>query len=110
MEMYYKKNDTFVEVYKFFENKTALIYSYSAAKKNNGNGWDIVKMGQLIPIEYYNKNKDKFLSAKERSELKELLIYTGAVWTCSDGLSFSNFEDAIFHQRIIKKEEEFYVK
>lgn len=106
MEMYYKKNDTFVEVYKFFENKTALIYSFSTAEKSNGNGWDIVKMGQLIPIEYYNKNKDKFLSAKERNELKKFLIYTDAVWTCSDGQSFNNFEDAIFHQRIIKKEEE----
>ena len=106
MEMLYKKNNTFVEVYKFFENKTALIYSFSTAEKNNGNGWDIVKMGQLIPIEYYNKNKDKFLSTEERNELKKFLLYTNAFWVCSDGLSFNNFEDAIFHQRAIKKEEE----
>ena len=57
MQMYYKKDNWLVKVYHFFEDKTALIFSPSAAGRQNGNGWEKVKISQIIPLEYYDENE-----------------------------------------------------
>ncbi len=105
MEMYYKKNDMIVEVYKFFENGSALIFSPSVAGKQNGNGWERIKVSQLIPLKYYNENKKGFMSKTERNKIKERLTLSSATWTCTDGQIFSNCTEAIKHEYEIVADE-----
>lgn len=105
MKMYYRKDDAIVEVYKFFENKTALIFSPSIAGNQNGNGWQQVKISQLIPVEYFDENKKGFTSNTERNKIKKRLTLTEAKWTCTDGVVFNDCDKAIAHEReLIEKE------
>ena len=105
MKMYFKKEDCEVEVYHFFEDKTALIFSPYLASIQNGNGWNKVKLGQLIPLEYFNKETNGFMSKTERNKIKSRLTLTKALWTCSDGESFEDCDKAIAHEKeAIEKE------
>ena len=70
LRMFYKKDNCFVDVYKIFDNKSVMIFSPFIADKQNGNGWNIVKIGQLIPEEYYNKNLNSIITGNERSKIK----------------------------------------
>ena len=104
MQMFYKKENCIVEVYHFFENKTALIFSPNLAGKQNGSGWANVTIKNLIPIEYYNEHKDNyFMSKSERNKIKERLILTKAEWTCTDGTSYNSCDDAINHEMEVIK-------
>lgn len=114
MKMFYKKDNTFVEVYHFFTKDSkpmALIFSPIMAQGRQGNGWIEVRPSQLIPEEYYNHFSVKnFMSKAERKEIKKRLSSTSTVWTCSDNVSFSNIEDAIIHEKkIVEKEEKLCV-
>ncbi len=104
MQMYYKKDNCLVEVYHFFEDKTALIFSPSTAGRQNGNGWEKVKISQIIPLEYYNENKKGFMSKTERNKIKERLVLSEAKWTCSDGVFFNDCDKAIAHERNLMEE------
>lgn len=105
MKMYYRKDDTIVEVYKIFENQTALIFSPFIAAKQNGNGWQQIKIGQLIPMEYFDENKKGFTSKIERSKIKKRLTLTEAKWACTDGVVFNDCDKAITHEKeLIEKE------
>ena len=109
MKMFYKKDNALVEVYKIFiENgkPSALIFSPSAQGGNN-NGWiKVNKISQLIPEEYYNPAATKgFMSKTQRNKIKKRLSLTSAIWTCSDGIKFSDIEDAIAHEKEIMEEE-----
>lgn len=107
MRMFYRKDNAIVEVYKFFENKTALIFSPSIAGNQNGNGWQQVKVSQLIPIEYYDENKNGFMSNTERTKIKKRLTLTEAKWACTDGVIFNDCDKAIAHEReLIDKVDE----
>ena len=107
LKMFYKKDNCFVDVYKIFDNKTAMIFSPFIADKQNGNGWNIVKIGQLIPEEYYNMNLNSIITGNERSKIKKRLTLTHAEWTCTDGIVFNNCDEAISHEReLIKKESD----
>ena len=105
MKMYYRKNEIIVEVYHFFENKTALIFSPDIAGRQNGNGWECVKMSQLIPLEYFDEHDKRFMSKTERNKIKERLTLTEALWTCSDGIAFKDFNKAILHERELEIQE-----
>ena len=105
MEMYYKRDGIIVEVYKFFENGSALIFSPSMAGKQNGNGWERIKVSQLIPLNYYNENKKGFMSKTERNKIKERLTLSSAQWTCSDGIVFNDCDKAIKHEYEIMTNE-----
>lgn len=105
MQMYYRKDNCLVEVYHFFEDKTALIFSPSTAGRQNGNGWEKVKIGQIIPLEYYNENKKGFMSKTERNKIKERLTLTYAEWTCTDGSIFDNCDEAIAYEKKIMEKE-----
>lgn len=108
MKMFYKKDNTFVEVYNFFAKdgkSVALIFSPSAQGKQ-GNGWIEVKPSQLIPKEYYDPTTVKgFMSKTQRNKIKKRLSLTSAIWTCSDGTSFSDIENAIAHEKEIMEKE-----
>lgn len=84
MQMYFKDDNAIVNVYQFFET-TALIFSPSLAGRQNGNGWIKVKHNKLIPLEYYNSCEDKtgFMSKTKKNKIKERLILTHAIWTCT---------------------------
>jgi hypothetical protein len=105
MKMFYKKDNCFVEVYNFFEDRTALIFSPSTAGRQNGNGWEKVKVGQLIPENYYDANSDAFISESTRTKIKKRLTLTRAEWTCTDGLIYNNCDEAIAHERVLMKKE-----
>ena len=105
--MFYKNDNCIVEVYHFFENKTALIFSPSQAGNQNGFGWVYAPMRTLIPIEYYNEHNNCFISKSKRNKIKERLTLTKAEWTCTDGVSFNSCDEAIRHEmEIIEKEKE----
>lgn len=106
MKMFYKKDNCLVEVYKIFEDKTVLIFSPSTAGRQNGNGWEKVKIGQLIPEDYYNTCNNSFISENTRSKIKKRLILTQAIWTCTDGISFNNCNEAIEHEYAIVNKNE----
>ena len=103
--MFFKKEESEVEVYHFFEDKTALIFSPSLAGKQNGNGWSKVKLSQLIPLEYFNKETNGFMSKTERNKIKDRLTLTKAVWTCSDGENFEDCDKAIAHEKETMEKE-----
>lgn len=104
--MFYKKNEEFVEVYKFFENKTALIFS-PKLQNNRKNGWEIVKLGQLLPENYYNANKEDFITKEIRNKIKNRLNSVPGLWFSSDGMAFKDFEKAIsYEKKLIEKENE----
>ena len=108
MEMYFKRNNCVVKVYKFFEDKTALIYNPSIAGKQSGNGWEKVKLSTLIPIEYteyIDEYKKGFMSKTEKNKIKERLTLTKAEWTCTDGSIFNSCEEAIIHEKEIMNKE-----
>ena len=103
MKMFYKKDNCLVDVYHFFEDKTALIFSPVLGSRQNGNGWAKIKIGQLIPEDYYDKNKNSFMSKTERNKIKEKLTLTHAIWTCTDGTSFEDCDKAIEHERLLNE-------
>lgn len=105
MKMYYRKNEIIVEVYHFFEDKTALIFSPDIAGRQNGNGWEKVKLSQLIPLEYFDEHDKRFMSKTERNKIKERLTLTEALWTCSDGIAFKDFDKAILYERELIEQE-----
>ena len=103
--MFYKKDNCLVEVYGIIaEEKTALIFSPSLAGRQNGNGWEKVKLNTLIPEEYYNPEVHQFMSKNERNKIKERLTLIGAKWETSDNIIYNDIEKAILHEKeIIEK-------
>ena len=105
MQMYYKKDNAFVEAYNFFENGTVLIFSPSL-QGSRGNGWERVKNSQLIPMEYFDPAAVKgFMSKTEKNKIKKRLTLTKAEWTCTDGKIFYDCEEAIAHEKELMEEE-----
>ena len=39
------------------------------------------------------------MSKSERNKIKERLTLTAAVWTCTDGISYSTCDEAIKHEQ-----------
>lgn len=105
MKLYYKKDNCMVEVYHFFEDRTALIFNPSLAGRCNGTGWDKVKISSLIPEEYADTYKKGFTSTTEKNKIKKRLTLSYAEWTCTDGKIFNSCDDAIEHERKIMIKE-----
>lgn len=102
--MYYKQKSCNVEVYQFFENRTALIYDPDQAAQSKGNGWQIVSMKKLIPLGYLTEDM-KFESKTTKNKIKKRLTLSQAIWTCTDGTNFEDCEEAIAHERELMKIE-----
>lgn len=106
VKMFHKKYNFLVDVYHFYEDYTALIFNPSLAGKQNGNGWERTKMGNLIPEEYYNEFSKNFVSKSQKNIIKKRLTLTSAVWTCTDGEDFTDCDAAIAHEKEIMEKEE----
>jgi hypothetical protein len=104
--MYNKKDNTVVDIYHFNLDDTVTVYSSHLAARQNGNGWTKLKLKNLIPLDYYDEEKKGYMSKIERNKIKERLTLTSAIWTCTDGASFSNCNEAISHEYKLFKEEE----
>lgn len=104
MKLFYKDKHCEVEVYSFFENKTALIFDPQQASKSKGNGWQIVAMKRLVPLEYVTN--DMYMSKSKRNEIKRRLTLTTAIWTCTDGTEFTSCDDAIAYEQTLMENEE----
>lgn len=100
-KMYHKKSQSIVYAYKFFENGSVLIYSPAEAGHTHGeNGWQRVKIGSLILLDYYEEHyKDEhFLSQTKLNKIAKRLKLTQAIWETTDGMSFSDKKEAINHE------------
>ena len=100
-KMFHKKSNAIVYVYKIFENGNALIYSPEKAGQTNGeNGWEKVKIGSLVPVEYYEEHyKDKhFLSQTKLNKVARRLKLAQAVWETTDGTTFTDKKEAIDYE------------
>lgn len=103
MKLFYKKDNCEVEVYHFYEDESALVFSPSLAGRQNGNGWIRCKIKMLLPIEY--ATNQTFMSKTQRNKIKERLSLTSAIWTCTDGAEFTNCDEAINHEQTLMKAE-----
>lgn len=104
IKMFYINDACEVTVYQFFEDKTALIFSpISASRQKGKGGWLKVSVKNLLPLDFYSEyfNRKGFMSKTEKNKIKERLTLTQAVWTCSDGTSFTNCDEAIEYEKII---------
>jgi len=106
IKMFHKKYNFLVDVYHFYDDKTALIFNPYLASKQNGNGWEKTKINVLIPEEYYNEFSKDFVSKSQRNMIKKRLTLTSAVWTCTDGEDFTDCDAAIAHEKEIMGKEE----
>jgi len=106
IKMFHKKYNFLVDVYHFYDDKTALIFNPYLASKQNGNGWEKTKINVLIPEEYYNEFSKDFVSKSQRNMIKKRLTLTSAVWTCTDGEDFTDCDAAIAHEKEIMEKEE----
>ncbi len=106
-KMYYKKNKTIVDLYKIKEDGTAVVFIPTLANQQYGNGWQTVKLGQLVPIEYWNENLQKVMTKTQKNQIKDRLKLIKAEWECTDGIVYENCEEAIIHEsEIMAKEKE----
>ena len=103
IELFSKVSHCTVNVYNFFDNKTALVFDPNQAGRCKGNGWQIIALKNLIPPEYVTD--EMFMSKSEKNKIKERLILTQATWTCTDGIDFDDCEKAIIHEKELMKEE-----
>lgn len=100
MQMLYKPANDFVQVYSFFPDKTALIYSGTIQSFKASGGWEKVPVASLYPLtqqEYKEKIKDyqqKYLEIEQK-----ILKLGDNIYVTSDSLTFNNLDDAIKHEK-----------
>ena len=102
--MYFKQKNCNVDVYQFFENRTALVYDPHQAAQSKGNGWQIVSTKNLIPLDYLTEDM-KFESKTTKNKIKKRLTLSQAIWTCTDGTDFENCNEAIAYERKLMEAE-----
>lgn len=107
MKMWHRDYKEDVEVYDFdMEHGNALCYVPTLAGNQNGNGWITCKVKRLIPYPHAEAYKGG-MSKTERNKIKSMLTLTYAEWTCTDGRTFTELEEAIACQaQLMNKEDE----
>ena len=108
IEMKLRKTGETVRVYNFSTEgilSFATIYIPSMAIKQNGNGWQTVKVTALVPLEFWPN--DKLCSKTKRNKIKSRLKLISAEWQCTDGAVYAHeyLEDAIKHEEELMAEE-----
>ena len=108
IEMKLRKTGETVRVYNFSTDGTvalATIFSPSLARKQNGNGWSTVKVGALVPSEFWIDNS--FCSKTKKNKIKSRLKLISAEWQCTDGTIYvhEHLEDAIAHEAELMGDE-----
>ena len=108
IEMKFRKTGETVRVYNFSTDGTsslATIYVPSLAGKQQGNGWQTVKVSALIPLDFWIDNS--FCSKTKKNKIKSRLKLISAEWQCTDGTIYDHehIEDAIQHEAELMGEE-----
>lgn len=100
MQMLYKPANDFVQVYSFFPDKTALVYSSTIQSFKNSGGWEKVSIESLYPLtqqeykEKINNYQQKYL------EIERKILKLGEnIYVTSDSFTFDNLDDAIKHEK-----------
>lgn len=109
MKMWNRDSGRNVDVYSIdYEKKIAYCFDPYLCQQQNGNGWQSIKLGKLVPYPYAEDYKTG-MSKTTRNKIKSFLTLTNAIWTCTDGMDFdhAHIEDAIQHQaELLKKGED----
>lgn len=106
--MWHKKKNEDVKVVAIEKrnNKNyALVYITSIATNQNGNGWFWVCMKDLIPYPQAEAYKPGGMSKTYKNKIKSHLNLSYAEWTCTDGSTYTDIEEAIQHQEKLLKEK-----
>ena len=105
VKMWNKKKGWVVDVYQFFENGMAMTWSDECAHfQKYSTGWEIVKASSLVPIDFYETHKDKYVSDSERKQLKSKLTFVAGApdtWIATDGTAFKECGLAIKHEKML---------
>lgn len=104
-EMKKRKNGEIVRVYHIFENM-ATTFS-PALYKSKGNGWERLKLTQLIPIDMPIENNE-VISQTEKNKAKKRMKILNATWLTSDKEMWTheNIEKAIEHEVELMRNEQ----
>ena len=105
-EMKKRKTGEIVRVYSIYENM-AVIFS-PGLYKANGNGWERLKLSQLIPMDMPLEHKDA-ISKTDQNKAKERMKIVTATWITSDGKlwNHTDMEESIAHEiELMRKERE----
>lgn len=107
-EMKFRKTGETVRVYNVCVDagvSYATIYSPNLAGKQGGNGWQTVKMGTLVPLDFWTD--DGFCSKTKKNKIKSRLKLITAEWQCTDGTVFTHeyLDDAIAYEAKLMGEE-----
>lgn len=108
IEMKMRKTGETVRVYNFSTDGTsslATIYVPSLAGKQQGNGWQTVKVSALVPLDFWVD--DAFCSKTKKNKIKSRLKLISAEWQCTDGAVYehSDLEEAIKHEAMLMNTE-----
>ena len=108
VEMKLRKTGETVRVYNFSIDGTssiATIYSPTLAGRQQGNGWQTVKVSALVPVDLCAD--DGFCSKTKKNKIKSRLKLISAEWQCTDGSVYTHeyLEDAIKHEAALMDEE-----
>jgi hypothetical protein len=106
-EMRLRKTGETVRVYAINPSENiATIFSTSQYTKTN-NGWQKIKLSQLVPMDFPINNKD-YISKTKKNKAKDRMKLIEATWQTSDGnlWNHSDIDAAVEHELFLMSLEE----
>lgn len=106
-EMRLRKTGETVRVYAINPPENiATIFSASQYTKTN-NGWQKIKLSQLVPMDFPINNKD-YISKTKKNKAKDRMKLIEATWQTSDGnlWNHSDIDAAVEHELFLMSLEE----
>jgi hypothetical protein len=106
-EMRLRKTGETVRVYAIAPSENiATIFSASQYTKTN-NGWQKIKLSQLVPMDFPINNKD-YISKTKKNKAKDRMKLIEATWQTSDGnlWNHSDIDAAVEHELFLMSLEE----
>ena len=106
-EMRLRKTGETVRVYAINPSENiATIFSASQYTKTN-NGWQKIKLSQLVPMDFPINNKD-YISKTKKNKAKDRMKLIEATWQTSDGnlWNHSDIDAAVEHELFLMSLEE----
>lgn len=106
-EMRLRKTGETVKVYAIDPSENiATIFSTSQYTKTN-NGWQKIKLSQLVPMDFPINNKD-YISKTKKNKAKDRMKLIEATWQTSDGnlWNHSDIDAAVEHELFLMSLEE----
>ena len=106
-EMRLRKTGETVRVYAINPSENiATIFSTSQYAKTN-NGWQKIKLSQLVPMDFPINNKD-YISKTKKNKAKDRMKLIEATWQTSDGnlWNHSDIDAAVEHELFLMSLEE----